>query len=189
MNTNDSIAIMNSKINSICDQRDFLYNLLKRRFPSARKEDIEDSVQNAMIKAVKFIDKWQGNCSLKTWLSVITVNMYTDTFRKTYVKNEYIFNSSEELNIFDKIPVNDFSKNLCEFDYQNKLVEELMTGFEDNVHIQAFTLSVIYDIDYKEIAIQQNIPVGTVKSRVFRAKKLLQEKYRQISHKYEDLKV
>ena len=189
MNTNDSIVIMNSKINSICDQRDFLYNLLKRRFPSARKEDIEDSVQNAMIKAVKFIDKWQGNCTLKTWLSVITVNMYTDTFRKTYVKNEYIFNSSQELNIFDKIPVDDFSKNLCESDYQSKLVKELMTGFEDNVHIQAFTLNVIYDIDYKEIAIQQNIPVGTVKSRVFRAKKLLQEKYRQISHKYEDLKV
>ena len=64
-----------------------------------------------------------------------------------------------------------------------------MAGFEDNVHIQAFNLNVIDDIDYKDIAIQQNIPIGTVKSRVFRAKKLLQEKYRQISHKYEDLTV
>jgi RNA polymerase sigma-70 factor (ECF subfamily) len=189
MNTNDNILNMNSKINAICDQRDFLYYLLKRRFPNARKEDIEDSVQNAIIKAVKFIDKWQGNCSLKNWLAVITINMYTDTFRKTYVKNEYLFNSTEELFIFDKIPVDDFSKNLCESDYQSKLVKELLTGFEDNVHVQAFTLNVIYDIGYKEIAIQQNIPVGTVKSRVFRAKKLLQEKYRQISHKHEDLTV
>ena len=173
----------------ICNHREFLTNYLHKKFPKARKEDIEDAVQNAIIKAVRFSDKWQGNCSLKTWISVIALHIYTDTFRKTYVKNEYLLNSSEELFIFDKISVDDFSQNLCESDYQSKLVKELMTGFEDNVHIQAFTLNVIYDIDYKEIAIQQNIPVGTVKSRVFRAKKLLQEKYRQISHKYEDLKV
>jgi DNA-directed RNA polymerase specialized sigma24 family protein len=47
-------------------------------------------------------------------------------------------------------------------------------------------LNVIDGIDYKDIAIQYNIPLGTVKSRVFRAKKLLQEKYREISFKYED---
>jgi DNA-directed RNA polymerase specialized sigma24 family protein len=64
-----------------------------------------------------------------------------------------------------------------------------MAGFEDNVHVQAFNLNVIDDIDYKDIAIQQNIPIGTVKSRVFRAKKLLQEKYREITSKYEEATV
>jgi hypothetical protein len=110
--------------------------------------------------------------------------MYTDTFRKTYVKNEYVINSSEDSFIFDNISVDDFSETLCESDYQNKLIKELMTGFEDNVHVQAFNLNVIYDIDYKDIAIQQNIPLGTVKSRIFRARKLLIEKYNQISDKY-----
>jgi RNA polymerase sigma-70 factor (ECF subfamily) len=189
MNTNDSISNMDSKNNLICDHRDFLYHYLKRKFPKGRNEDIEDSVQNALIKGVRFSNKWQGNCSLRTWLSIIALNMYTDTFRKSYVKNEYVLNSSEELFLFDRISVDDFSKNLCESDYQSKLIKELMTGFEDNVHVQAFTLNVIYDIDYKEIAIQQNIPVGTVKSRVFRAKKLLQEKYRTISFKYEETTV
>jgi RNA polymerase sigma-70 factor, ECF subfamily len=174
---------------SICSHREFLTNYLNKKFPRARKEDIEDAVQNAIIKAVKFSDKWQGNCSLKTWISVIAFNMYTDTFRKTYVKNEYVINSSEDSFIFDNISVDDFSETLCESDYQNKLIKELMTGFEDNVHVQAFNLNVIYDIDYKDIAIQQNIPLGTVKSRVFRAKKLLQEKYREISFKYEDTTV
>lgn len=45
-------------------------------------------------------------------------------------------------------------------------------------------MNVIEDLDYKDIALAQNIPIGTVKSRVFRAKKILQEKYRLISHKY-----
>ena len=73
----------------ICSYREFLYNYLFRKFPKARREDVEDAVQNAIIKAVKFVDKWQGDSSLKTWLTVIAVNMYLDTFRKTYNKNEY----------------------------------------------------------------------------------------------------
>jgi RNA polymerase sigma-70 factor (ECF subfamily) len=173
----------------ICSHREFLTNYLNKKFPRARKEDVEDAVQNAIIKAVRFSDKWQGNCSLKTWLSVIAINMYTDTFRKTYAKNEYVLSSSEESFIFDKISVDDFSETLCESDYQIKLVKELMAGFEENVHIQAFNLNVICNIDYKDIAVQQNIPIGTVKSRVFRAKKLLQEKYREITSKYEETTV
>jgi len=173
----------------ICSYREFLVNYLNKKFPRARKEDIEDAVQNAIIKALRHSDSWKGDSSLKTWLSVITVNMYTDSFRKTYVKHEYILNSSEESFVFDKIPVSDFSETFCESDYQIKLVKELMAGFEDNVHIQAFKLNVIDDIDYKDIAIQQNIPIGTVKSRVFRAKKLLQEKYREITSKYDEATV
>ena len=172
-----------------CSKREFLTNYLNKKFPSARKEDIEDAVQNAIIKAIRFSDKWHGGSSLKAWLSVIAVNTYTDTFRKSYVKNEYVLNSSEESFIFDKIQVDDFSETFCEFDYLSKIIKELFSGFEDNLHIQAFNLNVVDDIDYKDIAIQQNIPIGTVKSRVFRAKKLLQKKYREISSKYEDLTV
>lgn len=170
----------------ICSYREFLHNYLKKKFPNARKEDIEDSVQNTLIKAIRFADKWQGDSSLKTWLAVIAVNMYLDTFRKTYNKNEYTLDSSTDLFIFDKISVTDFSETFCESNYLKILVKELLDGFEDNVHIQAFNLNVVEEIDYKDIAIQQNIPIGTVKSRVFRAKKLLQEKYREISHKYEE---
>jgi len=173
----------------ICSYRDYLINHLSKKFPRARKEDIEDAVQNAIIKAVRFIDKWKGESSLKTWLSVIAVNMYTDTFRKTYVKNEYVFDSSEDLFIFDKIPIDDFSETLCDIDYQNKLFKELFFGFDDNFSIQLFKHNIIDDIVYKDIAIKYNIPIGTVKSRIFRAKKLLQEKYREISYKYEETTV
>ena len=169
--------------------REYLTNYLNKKFPNARKEDIEDAVQNAIIKAVKHSDKWQGQSSLKTWLSKIAFNMYLDTFRKIYVKYERVINSTEESFIFDKITIDDFSETLCENNYQSKLVDELLSGFEDNINIQAFKNNIFDDIDYKDIAIQQNIPLGTVKSRIFRAKKLLQEKYREISYKYEETTV
>ncbi len=173
----------------ICSYREFLHNYLFKKFPKARREDVEDAVQNAIVKAVKFVDKWQGGSSLKTWLTVIAVNMYLDTFRKTYNRNEYTLDSSEDLFLFEQISVDDFSETLCNFDNQTNLVKELLSGFEDNIHVQAFKLNVVHDVDYKDIAIQQKIPIGTVKSRVFRAKKLLQEKYLEISHKYEETTV
>ena len=173
----------------ICSYREFLHNYLFKKFPRARKEDVEDAVQNAIIKAVKFVDKWQGGSSLKTWLTVIAVNMYLDTFRKTYNRNEYTLDSSEDLFLFEQISVDDFSETLCDFDCQTNLVKELLSHFEDNIHVNTFKLNVVHDVNYKDIAIQQKIPIGTVKSRVFRAKKLLQEKYREISHKYEEITV
>ncbi len=170
----------------ICRHRDFLYNFLKKKFPKSRREDIEDAVQNTIIKAVRFSDQWQKESSLKTWLSVIAVRMYMDNFRKTYIKNEYIFESDDDLFLFEKIIVDDFSETYCKSKHLSDLVNELMSGFENNVHIQAFKSNVVDDVDYKDIAIQQNIPLGTVKSRVFRGKKLLQEKYREISYKYDE---
>lgn len=170
----------------ICSYREYLLNHLSKKYPRARKEDIEDAVQNAIIKAVRFSDNWQGDSSLKTWLTVIATNMYLDTFRKKYVKYESVINSAEESFIFEKIPVDDFSETLCDTDYQNKLFNELLSGLEENNNIQLLKNNIIDGIDYKDIAIQQNIPIGTVKSRIFRAKKLLQEKYREISYKYEE---
>jgi RNA polymerase sigma-70 factor (ECF subfamily) len=170
----------------ICSYREYLINYLSKRFLNARKEDIEDAVQNAIIKALRLSNSWKGDSSLKTWLSVIALNMYLDTFRKTYVKHEYTLNSSEESFIFDKIPVDDFSETLCDIDYQNKLFKELLNGFEDNIFIKTLSMHIVDDMDYKNIAIQLDIPLGTVKGRIFRAKKLLQEKYRKISHKYQE---
>ena len=173
----------------ICSYREFLYNYLFKKFPKARKEDVEDAAQNAIIKALRFCDKWQGESSLRTWVTIIAVNMYTDTFRIRYNKQEYILDSSEDFFLFDKIAVEDFSETLCDSNNLSELVKELLSGFEDNIQIQTFNLNVVDDITYKDIAIQQNIPIGTVKSRVFKAKKLLQEKYRAIIHKYEETTV
>lgn len=76
----------------ICSYRDYLCSYLAKRFSKARKEDIEDAVQNALIKAIRLNNSWKGDCSLKTWLSVIAVNMYTDTFRKNIQRMNFSLN-------------------------------------------------------------------------------------------------
>ena len=173
----------------ICSYREYLFNYLHKKYPKARREDLEDTVQNTLVKAVRFAHKFQGGSTIKTWLAVIASNMYLDSFRKTYIKHEYVLESSEDLFLFDKILQEDFSETFCEIDYQNKLFDELLSGFEDNVLIKTLSMHIVDDIGYKDIATQLNIPIGTVKGRIFKAKKLLQEKYREISYKYEETTV
>ena len=168
----------------ILSHREFLFHHLKKRFQKARTEDIEDAVQNALIKAVRFHDKWNGDCSLKTWLAIIAVNMYTDSFRRPYKKNESLLETEENMYLFEEVSTDDFSIKLCDTDQFDSFLNDLFADFDDNVHIEAFKLHAIEEIDYKDIAIEQNIPLGTVKSRVFRARKLLSKRYNEICHKY-----
>lgn len=173
----------------ICSYRQYLFNLLKNKFPKATNEDIEDCVQNSLIKAIRHSDKFKNKSSLKTWLSIITLRMYIDTFRVPYSKKEYLLTADQDQFIFENIPVDDFSETFCNSDHLSLLVDELMSGYEQNELLKTFKLHILDDINYKDIAIQQNIPIGTVKSRIFKARKLLQEKYRAISHKYDEITV
>ena len=160
----------------INSHRDYLINYLKKKFPNARKEDIEDAVQDAIFKAIRHQDKWLGNSSLKTWLSRIAVNMYTDTFRKTYVKNESTLPSNDMFFMLDGVK-EDFSDELCSDEFINKLSKFLFSDSEKDINLQTFLLFLKEELDYNQIKEIQNIPMGTVKSRIFKARKKLQVKY------------
>lgn len=171
----------------ISTYRDYLYNLLKKQNPYARNEDIEDCVQNSLVKAIRHCKQFKEQCSLRTWLTIITLRMYSESFRKRYVMNEYLLSSSEDEYIFENIKDNDFSISLFDEENYQEFIQELFSGFENNDVIEAFKLNVIDEIGYNEIAQKQNIPLGTVKSRIFRAKNILRDKYLLIHNKYESM--
>lgn len=101
--------------------------------------------------------------------------------------NEYLLSSSEDEYIFENIKDNDFSISLFDEENYQEFIQELFSGFENNDVIEAFKLNVIDEIGYNEIAQKQNIPLGTVKSRIFRAKNILRDKYLLIHDKYESM--
>jgi RNA polymerase sigma-70 factor (ECF subfamily) len=170
----------------ICSYRDDIIKYLMKKYPKARREDIEDVVQSAIIKATLSFKQWRGETSLKNWLTKIAVNSYIEIYRKSYMKNESLINSDDMNSVFENMIQEDFSETLCENNYLISLYNELMSGLEDNTSVITFNLNVIDDIDYKDIATKQNISVQAVKSRVHRGKMLLQKKYRKISYKYEE---
>ncbi len=173
----------------ICNYRDDIKKYLIKKYPKARREDIEDAVQSAIIKASFAQNQWRGETTLKSWLTKIAINFYIEIHRKAYMKNESLINSEDANSVFENMIQEDFSETLCENNYLTSLYDELISGLEDNISIKTFNLNVIDDIDYKDIATTQNISISAVKSRVHRGKMMLQKKYLKISHKYEDLTV
>ena len=173
----------------ICNSRDYVTKFLNKKYPKARKEDIEDIVQSAIIKAIRVKDQWRGETAIECWLVKIAINFYLEMNRKPSFKNESLIYSQDVESVFENITQEDFSATLCDIDYQNKLSKELMLGLEDNISIIAFNLHVFEDIDYKDIATKQNISIAAVKSRIHRGKMMLQKKYRKISYKYEETTV
>jgi len=164
----------------IYSHKDYLFGYLKKKNPNGRIEDFEDAIQACFIKAFKYKDSFKGNCSLKSWLTLIVGNCYTDIFRTKYNQHETL-NYHEENFIFENIPEGDFAENICDHEYYQHLSCELFFDIENNVHLQTFKLNATEDLEYSEIADKLHIPLGTVKSRIFKARKLLQERYKVIS--------
>ena len=163
------------------DHRTYIFNHLKKKFPKVSIEDLEDIVQDAMIKAHRFEGNYKANCSLKTWLATIAVNTSYDRFRKPFVKHEQLLSGLDSEYIFENLSEKDFSETFCNENYQKQICKKLLYGFEHDLHVQAFLLFNLNENTYKEISQIQNIPLGTVKSRIFRGKKILLERYTQLS--------
>ena len=160
--------------------KNYLFKYLNKKNTSGRTEDFEDAIQACFIKAFKYKDSFKGNCSLKSWLTLIVGNCYTDIFRAKYNQHETLSYHEEDF-IFDNVSDKDFSESICNQDFYNKLSAELFFDIDNNVHLQTFKLNAIEHLEYSQIADKLDIPLGTVKSRIFKARKLLQERYKVIS--------
>jgi RNA polymerase sigma-70 factor (ECF subfamily) len=145
-----------------------------RSFTRRFTNDIEESkdlVQDTMLKALLYRDKFKEETNLKGWLFTIMRNTFINNYRKNKrektlhnLSKDRYFRNVEDTHTFNS-PVsayeyNDLWKNI------NELSEELLIPFK------------LYTSGYKyhEIAEHLKIPIGTVKNRIFHARKDIQKK-------------
>ncbi|MEQ9591830.1 MAG: RNA polymerase sigma factor [Cyclobacteriaceae bacterium] len=134
-------------------------------------EESQDLVQDTMLKALTYRDKFRENTNLKGWLFTIMRNTFINNYRKAKLAKTSTDNTKElyYLNVADTHTFNRPGKTL-EFkemwENVNEIREDLQTPFK------------MYTTGYKyhEIAEHLNIPIGTVKNRIFHARKEIQKK-------------
>ncbi len=139
-------------------------------------DDANDLLQDTIIKALMYKDKFVEKTNLKAWLYTIMKNTFINNYRRA-VKTNTIIDSTKDLYFINIPQSSGFASPESSFNAKEiievvaALEEEYRIPFE--MHFQGFK--------YKEIADELNLPIGTVKSRIFIARKKLMEKLKDYS--------
>ena len=144
--------------------------------------DAEDLTQEVFIKAYLAIKKFRGQCSFQTWLFQIANNVCVDRFRRT--RRERVAYSlddpveTDEGEVEREIP--DWSwdpQAVAESRELQARVQKALSGMSEKLR----SVIVLHDLEglrYEEIAEILQIPLGTVKSRLFNARIELRNRLR-----------
>ncbi|WP_053956608.1 RNA polymerase sigma factor [Inediibacterium massiliense] len=125
------------------------------------EEDIKDAIQNTLIKAFENICTLKKDKYFKTWLIRILINECNETIRK----NKRSISLNENIN-----PLNE-KYNDC---YQNMDLIQALHSLNEELRV-TITLFYFEDLSVKNISQILEIPQGTVKSRLNRARTKLRE--------------
>ncbi len=128
-------------------------------------KDAEDVLQDSFVTIFQNINKYTAKGSFEGWLKRITINKAIDKYHQTKAKHLPIIEEITE-DVFLEENTNEFS-----LDYLLECIQQL-----PNRYRLVFNLYELDDYSHKEISEMLNISVGTSKSNLHRAKKILKEK-------------
>ncbi|MFZ2897266.1 MAG: RNA polymerase sigma factor [Saprospiraceae bacterium] len=151
----------------------FAYNLTKNQ------EDAKDLYQETAYRAMTNRDKFRPGTNFKAWSFTIMKNIFINNYRKK-VKANTIMDSTD--NLFYLNSGANAIDNSGESNIMMKELTGMIDGLEESIRIPF--LMHYQGFKYQEIADYFDLPLGTVKSRIFFARKELKELIRQ---RYEHL--
>lgn len=143
-----------------------------RKFMGRENEDLEQEVYIRVLTAKKYEEKG----SFKSWINLIAANISRDYLKsaknrhETHVEDEAIFENIKER----KTPENLLLKKERQ-ERIIKAIEELKPKLKEVI-----ILSEIEGYSYEECSLKLKCPIGTIKSRIYNAKKELAEKLKDL---------
>jgi len=142
------------------------------------KQDNEDIEQEVYIKLWKNSDKYEERGSLKSWVNTVAKNASKDYLKSAAVKNEQNCTADEDVIVNIRDRKKNPEDNIITTERQKRIidaVEKLKPKFREVI-----MLCEIYGYTYDEAAQKFNCPIGTIKSRIFNAKKELAEQLKDL---------
>ncbi|MEO0325660.1 MAG: sigma-70 family RNA polymerase sigma factor [Myxococcota bacterium] len=157
---------------------DTLYGAALRytRSPS----DAEDLVQDTLLKAYRFYDRFEAGTNMKAWLLKILTNTFINRYRRK-VRERKVFDGVTAKPVGEGVMSRAAMRGLSRpvEDAQRRLLAEEIQAAIDELPEDYRIMVLLADVEelaYKEIAGIVGCPVGTVMSRLHRARKQLQKK-------------
>ena len=137
----------------------------------------EDVVQEAYLRAFKFFDGFRGENG-RAWLLTIVRNTYYTWLEKNQAQNLNVpFDENTlETQGSDLVTMEHYANNSADRVLEQKDAQRVINGALEQLPVEfreVIVLRELEDMSYKEIASVAGIPIGTVMSRLARARKML----------------
>ena len=155
---------------------DGLYNMAFRLTRNA--EDAEDLIQETYLKAYKHYDKFEAGTNLKAWLFRIMKNTFINGYRKKQSQPPQSAFSEIEGTFENLVEAGDGQAANPEQEFLAKVLDEDVQLALDALREDYRMVILLVDLEgfsYKEAASILEVPVGTVMSRLYRGRRMLEQ--------------
>jgi len=149
-----------------------------------RQGDVEDLVQECFIKAFSALTSYSSSFAFSTWLYRIATNHTIDFLRKKKLRtmsiDQPILTKDGEVEF--ELPDSSYrpDRHIVE-DQRNALIREAIEQLPEKYH-RVIVMRHQQEKSYEEIAAELDLPLGTVKAHIFRARGLLYKHLRDKRH-------
>jgi RNA polymerase sigma-70 factor (ECF subfamily) len=146
-------------------------------------EQVEDLVQEAFMKAFNNLNSYNTNYAFSTWLYRITTNHTIDYLRKKKLNTTSINDPVKTRDGEMEIQISDEAET--DRDIIRKERKKIIHNAIDNLpkkYRRVIEMRHLQELSYQEIAEQLDLPLGTVKAHIFRAREML---YKELKDKRE----
>lgn len=142
--------------------------------------DASDIAQEAFIKAYRALPNFRGESSFYTWLYRIVTNAAKNFLETNSKQRSQIDVDDEVLNASSPEALTDRQTpdSIIESEELKKVILKAVSELPNELK-EAFMLREIEGLSYEDISERENVPIGTVRSRIFRARQYIETKMDQ----------
>lgn len=139
--------------------------------------DAMDASQEVFLRVFRFLDKFNEASSFSTWLYRITINVCKDSHKKRAARGELSLEVPDDENGSYSAEISDSRYDPVEVFEQAELSRNIREGIESlpENYKEMIVMRDLCDMSYEQIAADTGLEIGTVKSRISRARERLRK--------------
>ncbi|WP_022851861.1 RNA polymerase sigma factor [Limisalsivibrio acetivorans] len=144
------------------------FNMVKNR------ELAEDIVQESFMRGFQKLDTLKNHAQFYPWLKRIALNLALNHFEKEKRVLD-VENDEDDTNFFENIAGGETPEEFSLKEEMRRYVRQFVEALPDRLRVVVL-LREVEDMSYEEISEMLNIPLGTVRSRLFNARAIIKER-------------
>ena len=160
-----------------------VHPLLRSMYSTAMRmthnhDEAQDLVQETLYKAFRAFNQFKENTNFRAWIFRILVNTYITAYRKVKKQPQQVsYDDLEEFYLYKRLDEEESLHEVAKEDFIENMFDDDVKSALESLPFQFRLVVLLCDVEgfsYNEIAEIINAPLGTVMSRLFRGRKLLQ---------------